>query len=406
MSLAPIDYYQYDLQVAKMLQQGLTPAQIVSKILKTTAKREEDTIVRGFRRFIARHQKRLLDEHEGIYEATNNLDVPNTATKNMWIKNKDASLFVVNPNYREAGSLQVEDIDFKKLFGEIKPFQYTKKPSINTALFDRLVYTDTHVGMMITDYSLYGGLWNENELDQMCNKMIEHTIINRNAKILYIDDLGDFLDGYDAQTVRKGHHLPQNMDNQKAFDVGLRFKIKLIQSLVPYYDSIICHNVCEDNHAGSFGYILNSAFKTAIEMMLPNVKVVNFRKFIDYYKVGKYTFVLSHGKDSVSLKFGFKPKLDKIQENKIDNYLDRNGLKGVIEFSKGDSHQYLFDSSTAQRFSYYNYPALSPSSSWVQVNFQQGISGFVSFNYYEDRKVINECIINHSLTTKTQDNDR
>jgi hypothetical protein len=323
----------------------------------------------------------------------------------MWIKNKEASLFVVNPNYREVGEVRVEDIDFKSLFGNIKPFKYKKNPSTDTALFDRLVYTDTHVGMMITDYSLYGGLWNEKELDKMCDKMIEHTIINRKAKVLYIDDLGDFLDGYDAQTVRKGHHLPQNMDNQKAFDVGLRFKIKLIQSLVPYYDSIICHNVCEDNHAGSFGYILNSAFKTAIEMMLPNVKVVNFRKFIDYYKVGKYTFVLSHGKDSVSLKFGFKPKLDKIQENKIDNYLDRNGLKGIIEFSKGDSHQYLFDSSTAQRFSYYNYPALSPSSSWVQVNFQQGISGFVSFNYYEERKVINECIINHSLTTNIAANE-
>jgi hypothetical protein len=404
MAQGPIDYYQYDSIVAKLLIDGFTHAQIVAKILNTNAKRTEDTAVRGFRRFIARHQKRLLDEHEGIYKATNKLDVPNTAAKNMWIKNKEASLFVVNPNYKEAGQLEVQDIDFKKLFGKIKPFQYVKNPIANAALFDRLVYTDTHVGMMITDYSLYGGLWNEQELDKMCDKMIEHTVINRKSKVLYIDELGDFLDGYDAQTVRKGHHLPQNMDNQKAFDVGLRFKIKLIQSLVPYYDSIICHNVCEDNHAGSFGYILNSAFKTAIEMMLPNVKVVNFRKFIDYYKVGKYTFVLSHGKDSVSLKFGFKPKLDKIQENKIDNYLDRNGLKGVIEFSKGDSHQYLFDSSTAQRFNYYNFPALSPSSSWVQVNFQQGISGFVSFNYYEDRKVINECIINHSLTINNSDN--
>lgn len=401
----PIDYYQYDSVVAKLLRDGFTYSQIVAKILKTTAKRTEDPIVLGFRRFIARHQKRILDEHEGLYEATNNLDIPNTATKNMWIKNKEASLFVVNPNYREAGELKVEDIDFKKLFGNIKPFKYKANPSVNEGLFDRLVYTDTHVGMRIEDYSLYGGLWNEHELDKMCDKMIEHTILNRKAKVLYIDDLGDVLDGFNAQTARGGHTLPQNMDNQKAFDVALRFKLKMIQSLVPYYDKIVCHNVSEDNHSASFAYILNSAFKTAIEIMFKNVEVTNTRKFIDYYKVGKYTFVLSHGKDSKSLKFGFKPKLDKVQENKIDNYLDRNGLKGIIEFSKGDSHQYLFDSSTAQRFSYYNYPALSPSSSWVQVNFQQGISGFVSFNYYEDRKVINECIVNHSLTVKTNNNE-
>lgn len=399
------DFYQYDSEVAKMLRDGFQVHQIVAKILNTNATRDEDSQVLGFRRFIARHKKRILDEHEGLYEATNNLDVPNTATKNMWIKNKEASLFVVNPNYQEPGELKVEDIDFAALFKKIKPFEYKKKRSVNFGLFDRLVYTDTHVGMMIEDYSLYGGLWNEHELDKMCDKMIEHTILNRKAKVLYIDDLGDTLDGFNAQTARGGHHLPQNMDNQKAFDVALRFKLKMIQSLVPYYDSIICHNVSEDNHGASFCYILNSAFKTAVELMFKNVQVVNTRKFIDYYKVGKYTFVLSHGKDSKSLKFGFKPKLDKIQENKIDNYLDRNGLKGIIEFSKGDSHQYLFDSSTAQRFSYYNYPALSPSSSWVQVNFQQGISGFVSFNYYEDRKVINECIVNHSLTTNIKDNE-
>jgi hypothetical protein len=399
-----IDFTKYDSVVAQMLNDNFTHAQIVAKVLNTPARREDDNRVRNFRRYIGRHKKRILDEHEGLYNATNNLDVPNTATKNMWIKNKEASLFVVNPNYKKAGDLKIEDIDFKQLFGKIKPLVYTEKQKVNECLFDRLVYTDTHVGMMVTDYSLYGGLWNEEELDKMCDKIIEHTIENRKSNILYIDELGDFLDGYDAQTVRKGHHLPQNMDNQKAFDVGLRFKLKLIQSLAPYYDKIICHNVCEDNHAGSFGYILNSAFKTAIEMMLPNVSVINLRKFIEFYKVGKYTFVLSHGKDSVSLKFGFKPKLDKVQENKIDNYIDRNGLKGIIEFSKGDSHQYLFDSSTAQRFNYYNYPALSPSSSWVQVNFQQGISGFISFNYYENRKVINECITNHSLTTNNADN--
>jgi hypothetical protein len=399
-----LEFYKYDSVVAEMLQQGFACAEIVAKILNTTATREQDQKVNSFRKYIHRHKKRILDQHEGIYQATNNLDVPNTSTKNMWIKNKEASLFVVNPNYKKPDEVKVEDIDFKKLFGEIKPFNYKKNPSVNECLFDRLVYTDTHIAMMITDYSLYGGIWNEDELFKMCDKMISHTIANRKSKVLYIDELGDFLDGYDGQTVRKGHHLPQNMDNQKAFDVGLRFKIKLVQSLIPYYDRIVCHNVCEDNHAGSFGYIVNSAFKTAIEMMLPNVSVINLRKFIEFYKVGKYIFVLSHGKDSVSLKFGFKPKLDKIQENKIDNYLDRNGLKGIIEFSKGDSHQYLFDNSTAQRFNYYNYPALSPSSAWVQINFQQGISGFIMFNYYEDRKVINECIINHSLTINSTDN--
>ena len=146
-----IDFTKYDSVVAEMLNNGFTHAQIVAKVLNTQARREDDNRVRNFRRYIARHKKRILDEHEGLYNATNNLDVPNTATKNMWIKNKEASLFVVNPNYKKAGDLKIEDIDFKELFGKIKPFVYTEKRKVNECLFDRLVYTDTHEGMMVTD---------------------------------------------------------------------------------------------------------------------------------------------------------------------------------------------------------------------------------------------------------------
>jgi len=127
--------------------------------------------------------------------------------------------------------------------------------------------------------------------------------------------------------------------------------------------------------------------------------VVNQRKFIDHYSIGDHTFILTHGKDSKNLRFGFKPHLDKAQENKIDNYIKEHFLlrKGVtIEFSKGDSHQYLFDNSTSESFNYYNYPAFSPSSNWVQTNFQKGISGFIHFNYYNNRKGINEYLFDWS----------
>jgi hypothetical protein len=70
--------------------------------------------------------------------------------------------------------------------------------------------------------------------------------------------------------------------------------------------------------------------------------VINQRKFIDHYFTSKTLLPLTHGKDSKSLKFGFKP-LDKVQENKIDNYIKEYFIlqKGVkIEFCKGDSHQY------------------------------------------------------------------
>ena len=258
-----------------------------------------------------------------------------------------------------------------------------------------MVYTDTHIAMNPnpTGYSLYGGVWNEKEVMDRLDIMVSFVIRNQKNSTLLIDDLGDFFDGFDGKTVRREHDLPQNMDNQTAFDVGFKFKRKMIDILSRFYSKIICHNVCESNHSSSFDYIVNSAFKVYAEKIY-GIEVVNFRKFIDHYQFANRIFILCHGKDSTNLKFGFKPFLDAIQREKIDNYIDQHYLlqKGVkIEFSKGDSHQYIFDSSSSDRFDYFNYPALSPSSSWVQTNFKKGKSGFVFFNYNETR-VINDYL--------------
>ena len=253
--------------------------------------------------------------------------------------------------------------------------------------FDRLVYTDVHIGMTTNEngFSLYGGKWDETEINKRLATIINHTIKNQKSKVLIIDELGDFMDGWDGETTRKGHKLPQNMDNEKAFDIGLRFKITLIDSLKNHYDRIICHNICNDNHAGSFGYVVNSAFKSISESKDSKVSVVNIRKFIDHYTIGNRCFILSHGKDSKSLKFGFKPFLDSKQIEKISGYIDHHNLHNYeIEFSKGDSHQKLFDESTSEKFNYYNYGALSPSSEWVQTNFKRGKSFFDFFNYLVD----------------------
>ena len=273
----------------------------------------------------------------------------------------------------------------------IKPIELDKfNFDLSTDTFDRLVYTDVHVAMTTNEngHSLYGGVWNEDELKDRLSKMISHVIVNSSSDTLIIDELGDFMDGWDGETTRKGHRLPQNMDNEKAFDVGLWFKVALIDNLADYYENIICHNVCNDNHAGAFGYIVNSAFKTIVEQKYSNVKVTNLRKFITHYTIGNYAFILCHGKDDKSLKFGFKPQIDARQEAKIKDYIDEHKLHDyIIEFSKGDSHQKLFDESSSSSFNYYNYGALSPSSEWVQTNFKKGKSFFEMFNYSENQKV-------------------
>ena len=299
----------------------------------------------------------------------------------------------------------INEIDFDKIISKyIKPIKLKSKAKASAFSFDRLVYTDVHIGMCTNKngHSLYGGKWDEKEIELRLKKLIEHTLQHQKSDKLIIDELGDFMDGWDAETNRKGHKLPQNMDNEKAFDVGLGFKIKLIDSLAPYYNEIICNNICNDNHAGSFGYVVNKASKKFLEYRYKNVKIYNHRKFINHYVIDNNCFIITHGKDDKHLKFGFKPILDTKQIEKIVNYIDHHKLHNYnIEFSKGDSHQKIFDESTSEKFNYYNYGAFSPSSEWVQTNFKKGKSFFEFFNYKKNgNKIHNPFVFKWKVNRK------
>jgi hypothetical protein len=268
----------------------------------------------------------------------------------------------------------------------IKPFA----PSLqvlnhNDTWFDRLVYTDVHLAMDVNGDGdpMYEGVWDRNEAMRRLELMIEHVKRFKMSETLIIDDLGDFMDGLGAQTTRRGHHLPQNMNDKEAFELGMDFKLYLVDSLAPYYNKIICNNITNDNHSGVFGFFVSSAAKRVLEQRYSGKVEINvIKRFMSHYSVGKHTFVLTHGKDMGEQKFGMKPKLDAIQADKIDQYCKEHSLYNgnYIELSKGDSHQAVYDETTSKDFHYYNYPAFSPPSNWVKTNFGKSPSGFRFYN--------------------------
>lgn len=295
----------------------------------------------------------------------------NTTTGQQWV--------ITEPNKETS----VEDFDFDSIIKkhikqvEIKPIQKQE-----TCDFETLTYTDVHIGMDTNkfDNSMYTVEWNESEIIKVANKMVLETIKRSRSNEIYIDELGDFLDGFNARTTRGGHELPQNMTNEKAFDVALQFKMILADNLVNHYKNITFNNICNDNHAGSFGYFVNKAFKDICKHKYPKIKVNNYRTFLSHYFVNDICFVITHGKDDSTLKFGFKPQLDTKQIEKIDQYLKHYKIynkASKIIFKKGDSHQMLFDMCGSFDFDYYNYPALSPPSQWVQNNFGRSRRAYV-----------------------------
>lgn len=305
-----------------------------------------------------------------------------------------------NIAFYESEEERLVNIDFTSIFKDkIEPVYYDFEV-FNSNGFDKLILSDIHIGMDVDKdgFSLYDGIWNEEELNNRLELVINWVCQHQKFDTLYISDLGDLMDGWDGMTIRREHHLPQNMDNQKAFDVAFRFKIRLIGSLIGSYNKIIFNNITDDNHSGAFAYIVNSAVKSYLELKYPNNVEVNIqRKFIDHYTVmDKFIFIECHGKDGGNMKFGFKPQLDDKQIKIISNYIDENYLskKGVIiEFNKGDSHQSLIDKSSSKKFQYHNFPSFAPPSNWVKTNFSNSMSGFSFRNYYLNGQMSNHDYI-------------
>lgn len=332
-----------------------------------------ENLQRGLSKLI----QRRLDR--GVTKECETVGIDLEKVKQYWYKGKHYSINVKGEEQNQ------KDLNFDKVISECMEI-YNKIPlnklTIKSDIIDRLVYTDVHTGMDASrnGLSLYPVEWNGEMLLENIKLMAEFTIKNKQSDILYIDELGDYMDGWDGETTRGGHKLPQNMSNEVAFDYGLKAKVLLIDILQSEFKHIVCNNICEDNHSGAFGYVVNSAFKNVIEHKYSNVEVHNHRKFLNFYKIQDRMIVLTHGKDARNLKFGFKPQLDPRQIEKIDQFLKNYSIYNncnYITFSKGDSHQCLFDMCSSDDFDYFNYPALSPSSEWVQTNFKRGRRGFV-----------------------------
>lgn len=303
----------------------------------------------------------------------------------------------------ESSILNVEFIDdiVNKYLTNTKRVKYKQNPWKSNVTI-RAIYSDTHVGMCPNPdgTSMYGGKWDkeelENRLDIFVSDIISKAMIV-NSSELVIDDLGDFMDGWEGYTVRRDHEIPQNMTTPEAFDIGVKFKVNMVDMLVDsgMFSSIKLNNICNDNHAGSFGYVVNSAVKSILEAKYKNfVSVNNVQKFMDHHIIGSHCFIICHGKDDKHMKFGFKTNPDDKISSKIDQYIKSNNLyqqAKYFEFSKGDSHQMVFDFATSDDFRYMNYPAFSPSSDWVQTNFKRGKSGFVIQIITKDIEEIDFC---------------
>lgn len=295
-------------------------------------------------------------------------------TKHYWIKEKGLSRFVKVES--EESKINIEDITnfIKKL---PKPKQVVLKPTKSNKTL-RIILTDIHVGLNPKEnhYSLYDYTWNAEQLNKRKLDVIQSVIdLEQEFEEIHLIDLGDFTDGFNAETTRGGHKLSQNMTNREQFENAFKFKTSLLIELQERFCvKVVNYNCVNCNHSADLDFIVNSSVKTYVESY--GIEVNNIESFLGYYKHYNHIFVLTHAKDEKHMKFGLKVHLDAKGMNLLEDYCRVNNLNGKITVEKGDSHQQLIDECTSKVFDYNNYLAFSPPSNWVQTNFGSSKSGF------------------------------
>ena len=234
-------WHVYENQIKELIQEHSSNNKVAKAILGKDADFKEIDLLRKYVSTI---------RNFGIRNALSSIDVDHKTAKHLWheIRDKDGkklgNAFIKNPDFKEQQEKSFEEIlqktlnsIDKHLENKVEPIEVNNDIIFNSCLFDSLVITDVHIGMNPNPngFSLYGGKWDENEIEERLKLLCSFIIKNKKSNEIVVFELGDFMDGWDGETVRKGHKLPQNMDNEKAFDVGLSFKIRLTDFLVQNY---------------------------------------------------------------------------------------------------------------------------------------------------------------------------
>lgn len=242
--------------------------------------------------------------------------------------------------------------------------------------------SDIHVGAYITGEGLYDITYNkdvlQDRLRKLFDKIIDHVSVFGKFKNIFLINLGDSLDGFNNQTTRGGHHLPQNMTNKEQFETYLSLMMNFCDSLI---SSNICdkfnfYSVGDSNHDGDLQYIVNRTLEIYLVHKygkdIVNTQV--FNKFMGHYQYNDHTFILTHGKDKINLKHGLPLTLNEKTENFINDYIYQNNIRTkYIHLIKGDLHQSATQYS--RRFRYKNCMSIFGSSEWSMMNFGSGYCG-------------------------------
>lgn len=278
------------------------------------------------------------------------------------------------------------------LIKELNPIKFRVPEIVNEkALF--IYGSDKHIGALTKEDSIYT---NKYDREEMKNRIVIQTLINieKSVKLhgefdsLYIMDLGDALDGFNAKTTgglrgTSSHTLPQQLNNREQHDFYLELHKELFDSIMinEFAKNIYFVATSCSNHGGDFEYGAMRNLETYLNIKYPGIKTYVSYKPYNHFTYGNHCIIFGHGKDDEDMKNGLPLVLNDKVSNILGDYIRINKLDDYnISFISGDLHQSA--ETYAKNFRYKKVLSQYGSSKWMHTNFGSGNPG-LSLEVYE-----------------------
>ena len=234
--------------------------------------------------------------------------------------------------------------------------------------------SDKHIGALTKKDAIYDNAYDATEFNWRLQGVLKEIgeVYSEEGTLtkIVVVDLGDAMDGYNGETIRGGHKLPQNMSNKEAFEVFVNSHKSFYNALFNsgHAEDYEVYHITNSNHGGEFEHFATRCLQEYLKASYKGVKFDIFEKFITPIVIGEHTYMLSHGKDTEDMKNGLPLTLDAKTEQYIINYMLYHKLQSDnLHFIKGDLHQ--ASTQWGKHFRYRNVPSIYGSSKWIMTNF-------------------------------------
>jgi len=269
-------------KITKLIKQGYNNTEVAKICLNTSESAKQSKEVDRLRTYVKRFRNR------GIKNASNNLEVNQENVKHLWLKDKNSSLFVKNPDYKEKQEKTFEDLS-KVLIEDLKNYSpnFVKLERVKDKESYLLVIdpADIHIGKLCSAFEVGESYNNQiavkrvlegvkGILDKARGYNIDCILFIGGNDILHIDN--------PRRTTTSG--TPQDTDGMwhSNFLIAKQLYIDCIELLLSVADVHFTFN--PSNHDYTNGYFLANV----IETYFRNCENISFDCSITHRKAFQY----------------------------------------------------------------------------------------------------------------------